>query len=157
MLMHYELHEVAEDLGKPSELLFLKKGGTDMKSHLDTEVDEDLWVEGSFRKFATKRDIGGEESPSPVQAGFITIGTSSAPGRVGQLVRLKDDPEWWVIVSFEGGRMKISRDGRSTNCRTIYQEEVIKWKGKKEVAYRLKVLQVRSWRGMISSEARGIV
>jgi hypothetical protein len=56
--MHYEDQDMADDLGRPSELLFKREGSGSMREHLEEEVGEDLWMKGAFTQFSKRR--GGE-------------------------------------------------------------------------------------------------
>jgi hypothetical protein len=71
VLMHYEDQDMAEDLGRPSELLFKSEGNGSMREHLEKEVSEDLWVKEKFTKFSKRSEEGEGRSNTTLQAGFI--------------------------------------------------------------------------------------
>ena len=105
-----------------------------MREHLVEEVSEDLWVKGKFTKFSKRSEEEEGRASTTLQAGFITIGTSKAPGEVGQLVKLTRGRQWWIIVELlTEGQLRVSEDGRRAQSQVVHVREIVKWRGKKEV------------------------
>ena len=105
IILYYELREISNVLGPPSQLIPSTSNQMVLENILDgiDIIEDDLWIQGNF--VASSREHDNSEI---IQAGYIKVGEIGSVVQRGHLVQVKNDLSWWTVVDLEGAFAKIS-------------------------------------------------